>query len=84
MLLPQISASLARIGSATLSIVKRPQGQTGFAVLPKRWILKRMFARISNRRRLAKDYERHIKSAVAFVKLAMIKTMLRRFAQGNK
>jgi hypothetical protein len=31
----------------------------------------------SNSRRLAKDYERHIKSVIAFVKLAMTKIVLR-------
>ncbi len=79
--LPRISAALAEIGSATLSIVKRPQSQGGFVPLPKRWIVERTFAWISNCRRLARDYERHIKSGAAFVKLAMIKIMLRRLAR---
>jgi transposase len=79
--LPRLSAALAEISSATLTIVKRPQTQKGFVVLPKRWIVERTFAWISNCRRLAKDYERHIKSAIAFVKLAMIKIMLRRLAR---
>jgi transposase len=50
-------------------------------VLPKRWIVERTFAWISNCRRLARDYERHSKTAVAFVKLAMIKIMRRRLAR---
>jgi len=78
---PQISAALAKISDATFTIVKRPQRQTGFIPLPKRWIVERTFAWISNCRRLARDYERYIKSAVAFVKLAMIKIMLRRLAR---
>jgi len=81
--LPRLSAALAEISTATLTIVKRPQTQKGFAVLPKRWIVERTFAWISNCRRLAKDHERHIKSAIAFVKLAMIKIMLRRLARAN-
>ena len=52
-------------------------------MLPKRWIVERTFAWISNCRRLAKGYERHIKSAIAFVKLAMIKIMLRRLVREN-
>ncbi len=59
--------------AATLSIVKRPQSQGGFVPLPKRWIVERTFTWISNCRRLARDYERHIKSGATFVKLAMIK-----------
>ena len=84
MIASPVSAALAEIGSATFSIVKRPQGQSGFVPLPKRWVVERTFAWISNCRRLARDYERHIKSVAAFVKLAMIKIMLRRLARKVK
>jgi hypothetical protein len=45
----------------------------GFEALPKR-----TFAWISRNRRLARDFERSAKTVVAFVRLAMIRIMLRR------
>ena len=52
----------------------------GFVVLPKRWIVERTLAWISRNRRLSRDYERQTRIAVVFVKLAMIRIMLRRIA----
>ncbi len=51
-----------------------------FVVLPKRWIVERTLAWISRCRRLSRDYERHARKAAAFVRLAMIRLMLRRLA----
>ena len=48
------------------------------AGLPKRWIVERTLAWVSRCRRLARDYERHARKAAAFVRLAMIRLMLRR------
>jgi transposase len=42
-------------------------------VLPKRWIVERTLAWISHCRRLARDFERHVRNVVAFVYLAMIR-----------
>ena len=61
-------------------IVKRSDCATGFVVLPKRWIVERTFAWISRNRRLARDFERHARKAAAFVRLAMIRLMLRRLS----
>lgn len=80
----QLSAELAKISNAPLKIVKRSDAQKGFVPLPKRWIVERTFAWISRCRRLARDYECHIKSAMAFVKLAMIRIMLRRLTRNPK
>jgi len=74
-----MSALVARTGDWTLQIVKRSDVR-GFVVLPKRWIVERTLAWISRNRRLSRDYERHTRIAVAFVKLAMIRIMLRRTA----
>ena len=51
-----------------------------FEVLPTRWIVERTFARISRNRRLARDFERYATTVAAFVRLAMIRIMLRRLA----
>lgn len=80
----KLSEALAEITKAPLKIVKRPQAQKGFVPLPKRWIVERTFAWISRCRRLARDYECKIRSAVAFVKLAMIRIMLRRLTKHPK
>ena len=66
-----------RTGAWRLRIVKRSDA-AGFEVLPKRWIVERTFAWISRNRRLARDFERYATNVVAFVRLAMIRIMLRR------
>jgi transposase len=68
-----------RTGAWRLQIVKRSD-IAGFEVLPKRWIVERTFAWISRNRRLARDFERYATTVVAFVRLAMIRIMLRRLA----
>ena len=74
---PIMEANVAETGVWKLEIVKRSDLK-GFTVLPKRWIVERTFAWLSRFRRLAKDVERYAKTAVAFIRLAMIRIMLRR------
>jgi transposase len=76
---PKMTALIARTGAWTLEIVKRSDLRR-FVVLPKRWIVERTLAWISRNRRLCRDYERHVRKAAAFVRLAMIRIMLRRLA----
>lgn len=64
-----------------LEIVLKLQGQKGFQVLPKRWVVERTFAWISRNRRLARDYERLANSSEAFIYAAMIRLGLRRLAR---
>ena len=70
---------ISRTGMWKLEIVKRSDA-AGFEVLPKRWIVERTFAWISRCRRLARDFERYACTTVAFIRLAMIRIMLRRLA----
>jgi len=70
---------VCRTGVWKLEIVKRSNA-AGFEVLPKRWIVERTFAWISRNRRLARDFERYAATAAAFIRLAMIRIMLRRLA----
>jgi putative transposase len=69
---------VARTGSWKLEIVKRSDVANGFEVLPKRWIVERTFAWISRCRRLTRDFERYARTTIAFIRLAMIRIMLRR------
>jgi transposase len=81
----KMEAAVARTGLWELQIVRRCDRHR-FVVLPKRWIpgssprTERTLAWISRCRRLARDYERHTRKAAAFVRLAMIRLMLRRAA----
>jgi len=61
-----------------LELVKRPPEQKGFAVLPRRWVVERTFAWLSNHRRLSKEYERLMPTSEAFIQIAMMRLMLRR------
>ncbi|MBB5691886.1 transposase [Roseomonas alkaliterrae] len=62
-----------------MEIVRR-RDRHRFVVLPKRWIVERTIGWISRNRRLARDFERHCRIATAFVRMAMIRIMLRRLA----
>jgi transposase len=46
--------------------------------LPKRWIVERTLAWLNRCRRLAKDWENHTRKALAFLRLASIRLMLRK------
>jgi transposase len=61
-----------------LEIVKRSDQAKGFVILPKRWIVERTFAWLGRCRRLAKDWENLNRKALAFLRLASIRLMLRR------
>ncbi|MGH9621281.1 MAG: IS5 family transposase [Bryobacteraceae bacterium] len=63
-----------------VEIVKKPAGQIGFAVLPRRWVVERTFSWLMRWRRLARDYERLPQTHEAFVKWAMVGVMLNRLA----
>ena len=71
---------VAKTGTWKLEIVKRTELHR-FVVLPKRWVVERTFAWISRNRRLARDFERHVRTVAAFIRLAMIRIMLRRLAR---
>lgn len=73
----KMETAVACTGTWKLQIVRRCD-QHRFVVLPKRWIVERTLAWISRCRRLARDYERHARKAAVFVRLAMIRLMLRR------
>jgi transposase len=75
----KMEAVVARPGRWELQIVRRCDRHR-FVVLPKRWIVERTIGWISRNRRLARDFERHCRIAAAFVRMAMIRIMLRRLA----
>ena len=77
----KLRSALAKIGKWTLEIIKRSDRAEGFVVLPRRWVVERTFAWLGRCRRLAKDFERTIASATAWVLAAHIRTVTRRLAR---
>jgi putative transposase len=77
---PKLADAIAAAGW-TIEVVKRRDGQKGFEVLPRRWVVERTIAWLNRCRRLAKDYENLNRMALAFVRLASIRLMLRRITR---
>jgi putative transposase len=67
-------------GGWVIEIVAKPANATGFAVLPKRWIVERTFAWLGRSRRLSKDYEGLPATSEAWIHVAMIHLMRKRLA----
>jgi putative transposase len=65
----------------TLEQVTKPEGQIGFAVQPRRWVVERTFAWLGRGRRLSKDYERLPENSEAVVYIGSIRLMLRRLSK---
>ncbi|TBG51626.1 transposase, partial [Rhizobium leguminosarum] len=53
----------------------------GFEVLPRRWVVERTFAWLGRCRRLAKDWEKSVASAEAWITIAHIRVLTRRLAR---
>lgn len=64
--------------SLATEIVRRRDRAKGFVVLPKRWIVERTIGWLGRCRRLAKDWENLNRNALAFLRLASIRLMLRK------
>ena len=76
---PEFRRALSKIlKSVNVEIVKRSDQAKGFVVLPKRWIVERTFAWLGRCRRLARDWENFNTKALAFLRLASIRLMLRK------
>jgi transposase len=76
----KLKDALKDIGDWTIEIVKRPDAAKGFVLLPRRWVVERTFAWLNRNRRLAKDFEATIESAVTWLYIASVQLMSRRLA----
>src|ERR1700730_8655463 len=72
---------LTKFGNWTIEIVRRMADTIGFEVLPRRWVVERSLAWLNRNRRLAKDFERTIASAKAWLYLASVQHLIRRLAR---
>lgn len=76
----KLEQALARLGSWTFEIVRRTDAK-GFQPLPRRWVVERTIAWLNRNRRLAKDFEATIESALAWLFIASVKLLSRRIAR---
>ena len=63
-----------------IEIVRKMEGQEGFEVLPRRWVVERTFGWMMRWRRLVRDYEQRIDVSEAMMQVAMGSLLLRRIA----
>lgn len=78
----EVAASKVKeAGDWQLEIVKRSDQAKGFVVLPKRWLVERTLSWLTRCRRLVRHYEQYLRTSVAFIRIAMIRLMLRRLAR---
>nr|WP_218937022.1 IS5 family transposase [Wolbachia endosymbiont of Carposina sasakii] len=63
-----------------LTITKKAADAVGFQVIPKRWIVERTFAWLSNFRRMSKDYEHSPLTSKTNISFNMITIMLAKLA----
>lgn len=78
---PKLRDALVSLGRWTLQIVKRSDTAKGFEVLPRRWVVERTFAWLGRCRRLARDWERTVASAEAWLLVAHIRRLTRLIAR---
>jgi transposase len=80
---PKFQRKLKRVCRAVnVEIVRR--SDTGkFVVLPKRWIVERTIGWLNRCRRLAKDWECLNRNALAFLRWASVRLMVRKLCQDS-
>jgi transposase len=77
----KFQTGLARVcRQVNVEIVRRCD-VSKFVVLPKRWIVERTIAWLNRCRRLSKDWECLNRNALAFLRWASVRLMLRRLCQ---
>ena len=59
--------------------VQRPEGATGFVLLPKRWVVERSLAWLGRYRQLSKEYDYEPQVSEAWVQVSALHLMLRRY-----
>lgn len=77
----KLLTALEKVGEWTIEVIKRSDSAAGFVVLPRRWVVERTIAWLNRNRRLAKDFEASIASAVAWVMIASVKLLMRQVAR---
>lgn len=77
----KLANALAGLGQWSLEIIKRSDQAKGFVLLPRRWVVERTLAWLGRNRRLAKDFEASLETALTWVYIAHVKLLTRRIAR---
>ena len=77
----KLRGALQKLGDWTIEIIKRSDAAKGFVLLPRRRVVERTFAWLNRNRRLAKDVQATVESAVTWLYIASVKLMSRRLAR---
>ena len=77
----KLRAALSKSGTWQIEIIRRSDAVKGFEVLPRRWVVERTFAWLNRNRRLAKDFEKSIESASAWLFIASVQRSTRNIAR---
>jgi transposase len=78
----KLRGAMAALGEWTFEIIKRSDAaKHTFELLPRRWVVERTFAWLGRCRRLAKDFEATIESAMAWIFIAHIRRLTRRLVR---
>lgn len=78
---PKLKGALEKIERWTLQIVIRSDTAQGFEVIPRRWVVERTLAWLGRCRRMAKDWEKTVASAEAWLLIAHIRRVMRLLAR---
>lgn len=70
-------------GTWRLGIVRRPEGSTGFVLLPKRGVVERSYAWAGRCRRHSREYETKTESSEAELWISSVHQLLRRLAPSH-
>lgn len=79
----KLAAAVNEVGPLTIEIITRKEKVGHFVPEPKRWVIERTIAWLNRNRRLAKDFEATIASALAWIQVASVQLLVRRLAQPN-
>ena len=78
---PELRGALAKTGCWSVQIVKRSDSAQGSKAIRRRWVVERTFAWSDRGRRMAKDREKLITSAGAWLRIAPIRPVTRLLAR---
>ncbi len=77
----KLKGALQKLGQWTIEVIKRSDAAKGFVLLPRRWVVERTLAWLNRNRRLAKDFEATLESAMTWLYIASVKLLSRRLAR---
>ena len=80
----KLEMEMLKTDGPDIEIVRRADGEKGFVVIARRWVVERTLAWIGRCRRLAKDWETSIASAEAWTLIASIRRLSRRVARQSQ